>query len=320
MQNDAIQALADALTAMNNAAVAARAGSKKTRTLSSRSARDWRNWRLHFEDVARINGWNNQRQKREIRTSMEGEAFDCVKDIDVEDANLTPANVLDRYEARFVVEAASQLARSEFVTAKQGADESVLAWHGRLRELYLRAYPNRANDLNADLMIVDRFVLGLSNPEIKREVIKSHPDTFQAALESAQARVADYAVMIQEKLVQAPAAGNGNGVHAMGPGLGRGRTGTCHFCEQTGHFVRECNLFKKAKAMLEKEGAQGNGGQGRGQEGSASGRGGFSSVRGRGRTRGMHPRSLFVVTETGEHIPYQEYQRMVQDKPQDQGN
>src|SRR5210317_2265103 len=100
MDNDVARALTAAIQGLADANAARAGGSKKVRTLSTRSARDWRNWRQHFEDVARINGWNNQRQRREARTSMEGEAFENIKDINIEVDNLAIADLLNAYEAR----------------------------------------------------------------------------------------------------------------------------------------------------------------------------------------------------------------------------
>lgn len=96
--------------------------------LSSTDPVHWQAWKTAFTHAANINGWNNQRARREIAASMAGYAMQRVDDIpinDVADAE-DYARLLDAYEARFLPRAASDMALTEFVKCRQKEEESVL--------------------------------------------------------------------------------------------------------------------------------------------------------------------------------------------------
>lgn len=230
----------------------------------------WRIWRRNFEQIAAIKHWQDERQRREIASSMEGDAALAVMDIPVDVQNATGQDLLIQYEERFVPAAAGQLARSEFKAAKQKPGETILAWHTRLRELFLRATPN--GNANNDQALIDTFTQNLVDPAIMMYVLDANPATYAAALQAAQNKQATLLVMGKQVTSGALNQLGADGIHALH------RDGkTCWFCNQPGHQRHECTLREKLMRKLQEEGWQKP--SGTTQKGRGRGRGGH---RGRG--------------------------------------
>jgi hypothetical protein len=90
---------------------------RRVSIFSSGDSQEWVTWRSNFTLCAEINGWGNARRVAEIASSLEGEAARAVADIAT--AGLLPPALLDLYAARFVPQAAAQLARSQFKVETQ---------------------------------------------------------------------------------------------------------------------------------------------------------------------------------------------------------
>lgn len=260
----------------------------------------WRIWRRNFEQIANIKGWNQQRQRREIASSMEADAALAVYDIAVDvpnDPQATGQALLNAYEARFVPAAAGQLARSEFKAAKQKPGETILAWHTRLRELFLRATPN--GDANADQSLIDTFTHNLVDPAIMMYVLDQNPATYVMALQAAQNKQATLLVMGKQV--------SSGGLHVMGGAevhaIRQGGKGPCWTCNAPDHQRHECPLEDKIRQRLVKEGwTKPDKGAGRGGGGGGRGRGGRGS-RGKGqgqRGRGRGKRQVNAIDQEDE--------------------
>ncbi|BHF62451.1 hypothetical protein SprV_0200543300 [Sparganum proliferum] len=79
----------------------------------------------------------------------------------------------------------SWLERSEFRRRTQEPPEGVLEFHQALRLLGRRAYPTmKAADM--EQMLLDQFVHGVSDPEVRKALLRAQPSTLAAALQLAQ--------------------------------------------------------------------------------------------------------------------------------------
>jgi len=276
-------------------------GGRKLSAFKETKEKEWRTWRHNFGIVATINGWNDQRQRREAAAAMEGDAQRAVSDINYEAAANINA-LLDAYQARFVTPAASDLARVRFLQANQDREEEVLAWHTRVRELFVSAYPGE--DVNTSRTLIDRFVLGLTNAKVMEYVWDQRPATFAAALESANNKAASIAILARGRNgIPGPQGGpfiikTEPGLHAMGAGH------TCHYCRAEGHFQRECPELlpaRQAIAREQRDGQQRDTNRGRGRKS----RGGGGRGRGKpsaGREATQNPAGL-GNNHVGEPLP-----------------
>ena len=175
---------------------------------------------------------------------MEGAANRAVSDLNVETfANVTLT--LDAYEERFIPRAAAQLARAEFDHACQASNETVFQWHTRLREIFSRAYPERA--ATADRPLIDKFTIGLVDSALARHMLDHQPATFAQALQTAQSKQATEDLMAARYPGQAPT------LSAMSHPDGRsaGSSG-CWYCQEPGHQRSDCSKFMQQKEIFAK--------------------------------------------------------------------
>lgn len=244
---------------------------------------EWRTWADRFRMIVNIAGWPDLRARQELYASMSGTAARVVADIPCENPGVHPwtiTEMLVAYEARFVTQEASDSARAEFIRAHQLPGESLLEWHAKCRDLYLRAYPGAAVDVDpGGQMLRDRFIAGLEIAAIKEYTYDKRPVTYLECLTACQAKQATLTLMATKSH---PA----KGVNAVGPSADSERNATaskgCFFCGSLEHFQRQCPTLDKARKVLDK-GNRGGGGRGRGGGGRGRGGGGRGSGnRGRG--------------------------------------
>lgn len=241
-------------------AVAAAAMTRKITAFQSGDVSEWRTWRKNFTSAMTITGWNDQRQRLEASTAMEGEAGKVVRDIDAA-AVATIAALLDQYEARFVPAAAGQYARAEFVSSEQRSDETILQWHSRARELFQRAYPARLA-MDGDQQLIDQFVHNILDQVVKGYVLDQAPATFMAALNNAQSKVGNQNIMGRGKKNGNPPVVNAvaGPPRAAKPDKDKRE---CWHCGRAGHLKAECYKLKNEEKR--KGGAKPQGGKVKGK-------------------------------------------------------
>ena len=296
-------------------------GGMPLQTFSSGDSVEWKDWRRHFETIAAHKGWNDLTQRRQLAASMQKEAASRVRDLDV-DAHNTIDAMLQAYEDRFVPQAEAMIVKAEFDQARQAPQEKLMDWHGRLRSVFIRAYPNR-NAANDD-QLIRAFISGIADPAIKMFVLEGAPDTYAAALTRAQNKEAMLLTVRQMGQLQlGPRRG---AIHQIGgaeeeeedPAAvmfvqgGDGKKGVCFFCTKPGHFAKDCYLLKKAEIFLKRM---------KGEK-APSGQGNAGQNRRRDRRRGGRPRGQktavhSVGTEKEEAPPSSdaELQKAINDLP-----
>lgn len=239
---------------------------QKLSRFSNEPGDDWLVFKNHLQRTLELNGYDDLQSRLALASCMSGKAALATLDIQPRqnqgNAEITFPNLLQLYEDRFMPASASQIARVRFDAARQGAHEDVLEFHGRLRALYSKAYPNANDDTN----LIRRFIMGLRRRDIRTQAMRHNPQTYAGALEVAQ-NEASVVQMVRVTEMGAAALEEPMEIGALDPAEGRGaRSGDCHFCGKAGHWKRECNLLKKAQAAGR--------GRGRGRGGPAGGRGG----------------------------------------------
>ena len=165
------------------------ASEKRLPAFSSGNPTDWLSWRSTFLRIAELKQWNDDMRRSQILAAMEGLACRQVQTIDVDAGPMTWQEILVAYGNRFLPPAAGKLAREEFANAKQVDGESITAWHTRISELFLRAYPG--NNVETDITLLDRFVLGLANKEVMSRTFDGEYHTMTEALQIATTKMAN---------------------------------------------------------------------------------------------------------------------------------
>lgn len=285
---------------------------KKVSAFSSARPTDWLNWRHHFLQVVRINGWSDLEQRQQAAAAMEGEALSYTRDINPEPdvqhpSEYTIEDLLAEYEEVFMPRSESDTVVAEFNCAKQKADEDILRWSTRLRTLFIRSYPEENPD---GVLLINRFVLGLRDKEVVSYVHENQPTSYFEARELAQRKAATKAFVHsswQSTHGRSPGVGQVGNEGQVGNVAGKGRgqrmreralryggipqtpmphllkkKPACYFCESEDHVQVDCAAYKAARnrqAAPAARGARGGGrGGGRGWRGQRPSRPGGARV------------------------------------------
>ena len=209
---------------------------KKLTPFSTGDGTDWIAWRRTFEAVRALNHWSPDMARGQLVAGMEGAACRMVADIVTD--HLTCGEILKRYGDRFLPPAQSRLARQLFKDASQNANESITAWHTRVRELYSRAHPE--GDLERAVELVERFLLGLAHSKVRELSYAKLPETMAQALTEASNAAATVACLKNND-----GFGGRPSLHAIGD---KSRV-RCFNCNEFGHMRRDCK-----KPVRKKEG------------------------------------------------------------------
>jgi hypothetical protein len=234
-------------------------------------SQDWAHWRSQFQSMVTLRNMNDGQARLALRQLVQAEAFAAVADIQPGEAGLTLDGMLTRYQNRFISAAAGDMARADLQSATQRPAESVLAFHARIRSLYNRAFPNAQAQ---PAILIQCFVKGLINQQVREAVRRDQPQDYNAALNAAQAEMAiinlRFADAVQQQaqhaalqqmaqaLPPAPLFGSGHepmelGAMAKAPAakgamLPDGKA--CYFCGSREHLRNACQLWAKARQEL----------------------------------------------------------------------
>jgi hypothetical protein len=223
--------------------------------------------------IATIHAWDDLRKRQELFAAMAGDAARSVTDIAITDPPAPPAGYVDRtyalvvaeYAGRFITTAASDMAKSEFTTARQFTDEAILGWHARCRDLYLQAFPG--SDANAagqaGQLLRDRYTRGLDDETIREYVFDHRPATFQDCLMLAQNKMATMQMMDDSRggkkkkdqsihFINYSKNNSGNNNANKRPS-GPADSRACYLCNEVGHFQHQCPILPKAKMVLDQK-------------------------------------------------------------------
>lgn len=253
-----VEAIADQLAATMTQG-RARITHSKPRTFSTGDPEDWFNFLCHFDEVAATNQWNDEEKKRQLKTSLDGDAMSQARHVVNTGPLMTYEAFKELLEVTFLPPADSQSTRGKYYDASQTINETALQWHSRLRNLHLRAWGNVAN-LDTAQDLIHKYVSGLHNPTIYTKVLEANPGTFQAALTMAQNQEA---VVTQVKARMEANRGKSAANYALlagldvdqalnqfgsrkpnpirkAPATGPGQVRRCFECNSLEHLVAEC--------------------------------------------------------------------------------
>jgi hypothetical protein len=144
---------------------------------------DWRDYVVHFEQVATWNGWSDVEKAQQLTMSLRGTAQKLLGDLTPEQLNnySTLKYVLEQRFSPIEREAAY---RCEFRTRKRQRGESSSDYGYALRRLGYRAFPQVEHNAR-EIYVIDQFINGLGEQGLRRHVQFGHPTTLEVAISLA---------------------------------------------------------------------------------------------------------------------------------------
>jgi excinuclease UvrABC ATPase subunit len=125
---------------------------------------------------------------------------------------------------------------AQFQTAAQMDGEQIVVWHARLRTIFERAFPGK--NIQNSRLLINKFVLKLSDSNIRQWTHRANPATYNAAMTAASNEAASQSILAHE----AGSGGKGNfAINAFGSG---GRRSACHGCGSYNHHIAECTKHR----------------------------------------------------------------------------
>ncbi len=227
----------------------------KPLTFELTSGESWMNFKAHFRLTAEAkrNIWTPKTAKINLALAMRKAAAECVHDIDPLDDTKYPdfEALLKAYDERFLPSANTELLKLQADQAKQGINESLLAWSTRYSQLFRRAYPDTWKEKEEDM--TRHFIYHLRNQKVVKDVIRREPTNYQEALlfaqkESALVDVTEGTRMTNWTRFNKPTEGINATINHEDQAIAivDRKTARCHYCNNVGHFKKECRKFSEA--------------------------------------------------------------------------
>ena len=139
------------------------------------SKTEWVDYIVHFEQVAAWNRWSDSEKAQQLSMCLRGPAQKILSDLtlgQLSDYTSIKSALAQRFHPR-----ESEVAyRCEFRNLKRQKDETVADYGYRLRRSAQKAYPAlKCSDIEPT--VIDQYIHGLNNHELKKHVQFHHPQT-----------------------------------------------------------------------------------------------------------------------------------------------
>ena len=129
----------------------------------------WEVWFNRFSDIARLQGWNNQRKLEEVLPRLRGTAGEFVYG-QLNHADRTNYHqLISELDSRFRVVETKKTFQAQFSNRTQKPGESPEAYTAELKQLYDKAYANRDKQTRQEDLL-RRFLDGLNDERIRFHV------------------------------------------------------------------------------------------------------------------------------------------------------
>ena len=142
---------------------------------------DWTDYLKHFETVSDWNNWSYREKGMQLAMSLRGQAQRVLGDLSFYGAVEDFDSLVKELTRRFSPVERETSYRLEFRNRFRQSQESVMQYGYALRRLASKAFPNIPNDCQ-EQWVLDQFVIGLNNHELKRHVQFGHPKNLNEAI------------------------------------------------------------------------------------------------------------------------------------------
>jgi hypothetical protein len=171
---------------------------------------------------------------------------------DMEDETISYDVFESRLIGLFCPQSESLMARREFLSLRQGADEDFVSFWGQKYSLYNLAFPqeNRAQNQEQERFMVEEFVKSLANLEVKRSLFRKitslTPINLREEITNAiqsEDTLCTFGLSetgTRNGLIYSEQMTSHNATREEPMDLSELKAGKCHKCNKEGHWARDC--------------------------------------------------------------------------------
>ena len=143
----------------------------------------WDDYRVQFELIADLNGWDEATKAIYLAASLQGSAQAILADLDGY-ARRNYRALTEALSTRFSNDGQTQLFRTQLKHRARGKDESLPELAEAIRRLVRQAYPNASLAIQ-EVLVKDHFIDVITDSEMRWHIVHSRPGTVQEALNIA---------------------------------------------------------------------------------------------------------------------------------------
>ena len=145
---------------------------------------DFKDYILHFEQVAIWNKWSDIDKAQQLVMCLRGQAQNILSDLTLGQMNKY-SEVRAAVERRFDPPGRETAYKCELRDKRLHQSESISQYGYSIRRLVMLAYPPEIPRDARDVFAIDHFIHGLSSYDMKKHVHFNHPKTLDEAITSA---------------------------------------------------------------------------------------------------------------------------------------
>ena len=143
----------------------------------------WQDYLVHFEQVSNWNNWSHEEKSQQLVMSLRGEAQKILGDLSQEQRK-DYDNLTSILSSRFCPKELVVAHRVDFRSRLRKQNESPSDYGFALRRLGNLAFPDMAYS-DREIVVLEQFMSGIGNSEIRSHVILHHPKTLETAISLA---------------------------------------------------------------------------------------------------------------------------------------
>ena len=146
----------------------------------------WKDFYVHFEACKVYNGWADQEATYQLFTCCRGNALTMLRVNDVDPKEMRYSEVVKLTGKEFGPRECSELYFHELSKREQKPGESLRSLGQDIKRLTALAFP-RIGRKERDRIALEHFKQAVADPELRKELFQTHPDTLEDAVDGALA-------------------------------------------------------------------------------------------------------------------------------------
>ena len=159
---------------------------REKQVLTYDGSTSWKDFYVHFEACKEYNKWTDREATYQLFTCCQGNALTALSVNDVDPKEMKYDELVKLMGKEFGPRECSELYFHELSKREQKPGESLYDLGQDIKRLTALAYP-RTERKERDRIAREHFKGAITDPELRKELFRTHPDTLEAAVQGALA-------------------------------------------------------------------------------------------------------------------------------------